>query len=440
MVKLSQVKVFPLNRTTLGVQASFQKGYAFKSGSYTDVGQPIVKVSDFTDASVDPEGLVCISPEVAQNYTRYRLQTNDVVIQTVGSWPSNPASVVGKVIRIPHAVSGALLNQNAVKLSPSSSLDQQFLFYRLRCQDFKDYIVGTAQGAASQASITLESIRAFEFDLFDIAVQKQIASVLSAYDDVIENNTRRIKILEEMAQRIYREWFVDFRFPGHEKVNLTKSGLVSIPEGWEIRHLGEITAAVTKGTTPTTLGRDFQPTGINFVKVESISESGVISLEKVAKIDHETHELLKRSQLKENDILFSIAGAIGRTALVTERLLPANTNQALAIIRCADPYLVPYVFWTIRASAFQHFSLGRVVQTAQANVSLSILKSIPIIVPAMYIVEQFNQTLVPILNLVDVLIRKNDILRKVRGFLLPKLISGEVSVEYHEAEAASQVS
>jgi len=273
-----------------------------------------------------------------------------------------------------------------------------------------------------------------------LPIQNRIAALLSPYDTLIENNTHRIKILEDMAQMIYRQWFVDFRFPGHEKVRFTKDGSVSIPEGWESKHLGDLTEVITKGTTPTTLGKDFQPSGINFVKVESISESGVVSLEKLAKIDEETHELLKRSQLREKDILFSIAGAIGRTALVTERFLPANTNQALAIIRCADPLLVPYVYLTVRFPKFQHFSLGRVVQTAQANVSLSILRSAPIIVPSADILSRFNNSVVTMLNLVDLLTRKIDILRTTRELLLPKLISGEVSLDHLQPETASQIS
>jgi type I restriction enzyme S subunit len=404
-----------------------------KTAPTQEAGYPSIRTPNIGRGYFILDGVNRVSEET------YRLWTRRAVPQP-GDLIMAREAPVGNVAIIPPLLQPCLGQRTLLIRPDRSKVDPSFLNYFLNAPHVQGLIQAKTNGV-TVAHLNMEDVRTMELpELPPLTTQRRTGEILSAYDDLIENNTRRIKILEEMAQKIYREWFVDFRFPGHEKVNLTKSSLVSIPEGWEIRHLGEIVTTITKGTTPTTLGRDFQQTGINFIKVESISESGVISLGKVAKIDHETHELLKRSQLKENDILFSIAGAIGRTALVTERLLPANTNQALAIIRCADPYLVPYVFWTIQASEFQHFSLGRVVQTAQANVSLSILKSIPIIVPAMHIVEQFNQTLVPILNLVDVLIRKNDILRKVRGFLLPKLISGEVSVEYHEAEAASQVS
>ena len=102
---------------------------------------------------------------------------------------------------------------------------------------------------------------------------------------------------------------------------------------WEIKKLGDICELITKGTTPTSIGFDFQNKGINFVKIESFSEDGTIIENKVAHISKECHEALKRSQLQKGDILFSIAGALGRTAIIDESVIPANTNQALAIIR-----------------------------------------------------------------------------------------------------------
>jgi type I restriction enzyme S subunit len=151
-------------RSKLGDLVETQKGFAFKSGWYCNKGRPIVKVSDFTQNSVDPFNLVCISEIIAADYLKYELDTDDVVVQTVGSWPSNPASVVGKCVRVPSSIAGALLNQNAVKLSPRDGLDRRFLFYLLRSNDFKTYIIGTAQGAASQAAITLEAIRGYAFE------------------------------------------------------------------------------------------------------------------------------------------------------------------------------------------------------------------------------------------------------------------------------------
>ena len=146
--------------------------------------------------------------------------------------------------------------------------------------------------------------------------------------------------------------------------------------------LGDVTFKITKGTTPTTIGGRFVDKGINFLKVESISEFGSLEIEKLAQIDKESDELLRRSRLEENDVLFSIAGAIGRTYLVRHEDLPANVNQALAIVRFDPSKVHPkYGYYSMRDTAFQGDALGRVVQCAQANVNLAQLARSAINIP-----------------------------------------------------------
>ena len=219
----------------LGGLFQTQKGFAFKSAWYCESGHPIVKVSDFTQDSIDASSLTQIPGEIAEKYLRYELREGDVVVQTVGSWPSNPTSVVGKCIRVCRSAHKALLNQNAVRLDPNDRIENRFLYYSLRSPSFRTYIMGTAQGAASQAAITLDAIRNYELALPPLPTQRKIGAILSAYDDLIENNTRRIKILEEMAHNLYHEWFVKFHFPSHENVKMVESELGIIPEGWEVR-------------------------------------------------------------------------------------------------------------------------------------------------------------------------------------------------------------
>ena len=146
--------------------------------------------------------------------------------------------------------------------------------------------------------------------------------------------------------------------------------------------IADATTVVTKGTTPTTLGRQFTSHGVSFVKAECISGDGALLPEKRAYIDEVTDQLLKRSRLQKDDVLFSIAGVIGRTALVATSALPANTNQAIAILRPNPEKIIPrFLYYTVRSKTFQDHSLGHVVQTAQANVSLGVLSAAPIWLP-----------------------------------------------------------
>ena len=135
--------------------------------------------------------------------------------------------------------------------------------------------------------------------------------------------------------------------------------------------LGDIATVITKGTTPTSIGFNFQNDGINFVKIESVDENGSFICEKFDHISDECHEKLKRSQLQENDILFSIAGAIGRTAIVTKDILPANTNQALAIIRIPQGVVnYSFLLYILQSSAVLDQAEKKKQGVAQLNLSL----------------------------------------------------------------------
>ena len=135
--------------------------------------------------------------------------------------------------------------------------------------------------------------------------------------------------------------------------------------------LGDIATVVTKGTTPTTIGFQFEDSGINFVKIESISEDGTFLKEKFSHISDECNVQMRRSQLQENDILFSIAGAIGRSAIVTKEILPANTNQALAIIRVPKGKIdYNYLLYALSSSAINQQATQHQQGVAQLNISL----------------------------------------------------------------------
>jgi type I restriction enzyme, S subunit len=152
---------------------------------------------------------------------------------------------------------------------------------------------------------------------------------------------------------------------------------------WEVKNLGGLCEVITKGTTPTSIGHKFVPEGINFVKVESISLNGEFILEKFAHITEAGNVALKRSQLKTNDILFSIAGALGRTAIVSENILPANTNQALAIIRLKnDPSISKEYILSALTSGFTLEQVEKLKGgVAQQNLSLAQIKSFEIPLP-----------------------------------------------------------
>ncbi|MGH8093139.1 MAG: restriction endonuclease subunit S [Chthoniobacterales bacterium] len=405
----------------LGDLVETQKGYAFKSAWYSDSGRPIVKVSDFTADSVDSSALVCIPEATAVDYLKYKLETGDVVIQTVGSWPTNPASVVGKCVRIPPGAADALLNQNAVKLSPSNGLTRSFLYYRLRSDDFKTYIIGTAQGAASQAAITLEAIRAYNFDLPPLPVQRRIASILSAYDELMENCQRRVRILGEMARALYREWFVHFRFPGHEKIPRVDSPLGPIPKGWDVKKLAEV-ADVNRAQ----INARTAPDELHYIDISSVSPGQIDAVTTYSFSDAPGRA---RRIVQHGDTLWSCVRPNRRShALLIQPLANTIASTGFAVL---TPKNVPFPFLYLATTTdeFVSYLTNLATGAAYPAVTATTFQDSEVIIPPSALLEKFAAATIPMAEGNYTLRGKIKNLRDTRDLLLPRLLSGRLCFE-----------
>lgn len=313
-----------------------------------------------------------------------------------------------------------------------------------------------------------------------------IQRTLDAIEGKITLNRDIGQTLETMAQAIFKSWFVDFD-PVKAKIAAKREGrdplraamsaisgksdaeldalppeqykplattaalfpdemeasaLGEIPKGWQISDMRSLAEVISKGTTPSKsdlANAKDEPT-IPFIKVKDISEDGEIdrrSLELIAKSIHESS--LKRSILKTDDLLFSIAGTIGRTAIVDNDLHGANANQAIAFIRLHDkPKHFPLCWLTLRSSETQNFIASKVVQAVQANASLANIGDIPIRLPDQDVLNRFNSVVSPLI--LEYRARQCEVraLATLGDTLLPKLLSGELTVKAptEAAEAA----
>jgi len=200
---------------------------------------------------------------------------------------------------------------------------------------------------------------------------------------------------------------------------------------WPSYKLEELTGIVTKGTTPTTYGYHFTNSGINFIKIESLSDQGDLISENLAHIDEETNFALRRSILQENDILFSIAGALGRVYVVTRDVLPANTNQALSIIRINNDstILVNYLKYFLMGPSIRHVIKSIYSQSAQSNLSLEQVRNFLIKVPPL--LEQ--KKVIAILSTIDanLSIEKEFRIRldRIKNGLMQDLLTGRIRVK-----------
>jgi type I restriction enzyme, S subunit len=283
-------------------------------------------------------------------------------------------------------------------------------------------------------NVSREQLNDLRIKAPDLPTQTAIAEILSSLDDKIELNNKINQELENLAQTLFTRWFVDFEFPNESGDPYKSSGgemveseLGQIPKGWVVSTIDDITELVTKGTTPTTIGGRFTETGINFIKVESLSEYGAFIKSKFGYIDEQTNQLLKRSIIKEGDVLFTIAGTIGRVAVVSKDILPANTNQAVAILRPCD-IDSNFLRLLMKSSLIQNETQANIVQAVQANISLGVIKSTKFIRPSKDVLGLFNSSLKHCFNRIELISLESEELTNLRDTLLPKLISGELEV------------
>ena len=297
-------------------------------------------------------------------------------------------------------------------LIPSNyrGLDKHFLYYLFLWK--KEYFYSSAYGAAIQ-NINTMILREMEVCIPDLPTQRKIAGVLSAYDDLIENNTRRIAILEEMAQAIYREWFVHFRFPGHEQVRLVDSPLGKIPEGWQVSPFGDV-AEITMGTSPK--GDTYNEDGIGMPLVNGPVEFA----ERFTKRVKWTTDPNKMSKAK--DLIVCVRGSTTGKYVKSdgEYCLGRGVCSIRSNHQCYVDLLfqseLPRLLAQTGGSTFPSWTAPQI-------------KRHPVLSPPTVLLDQFEAKVMPITEAVFVYSRKNIILRQTRDLLLPKLISGQLDVE-----------
>lgn len=297
-------------------------------------------------------------------------------------------------------------------------LDQFFLYYSLHGHTLQSQIKSLGSGATVE-HLRVPDAESLKIPLPPLPTQKKIAAVLSAYDELIENNNRRIAILEKMAEELYREWFVRLRFPGHEKVKVEKG----IPEGWKIKSLGDIGRIVT-GKTPPTKQKKYYTGKYPFIKTPDMHHN-IFILHTEDTLSEYGAKLLSKQIIPENSICISCIGT-GGVVSVTRK--PSITNQQInSVIPTIDSFF-PWAFFTIKRQREKILVFGT-TGTTMTNLSKGKLSMIPILFPDKRIIKKYHEKANPIFNKILVLSRKNVNLKQSRDLLLPRLISGKLDVE-----------
>jgi type I restriction enzyme S subunit len=306
-------------------------------------------------------------------------------------------------------------SQDFVNWICEDQLDADYLKYLYIAEG--DGLLRFASGAVHQ-TIYFPEVKAFHVCLPPIGEQKRIVATL---DQALEAATRATANTDRNvsnAEALYQS-FLDDTF-------------LNNGDGATTQRLGDLADLITKGTTPTSVGHAFVDEGIAFIKVESISESGQFLPEKIARISKACHEALRRSQLQSGDILFSIAGALGRTALVTDDIIPANTNQALSIIRLKKSveilhsYVLTALSTGVVLKQIKEFQGG----VAQQNLSLAQVRNLTIPIPPIAdqqrIVDAVALFAADVQRLRDMFEKKRSLLGALTSSLLQQAFSGRM--------------
>lgn len=342
--------------------------------------------------------------------SKYR-EENSVVIGRVGAYCGSVQFCKGKY----------WASDNTIVAYPKNSDTYiVFLYYLLKNSNLSRWAGGSAQPL-----ITQTLIRQIELHYTNINNQHKIASILSAYDDLIENNTKRIKILEQMADAIYKEWFIKFRFPGYEKVKFVNSELGKIPEGWEVKTFLEVShlRLINENILPYQGTKKYFATadveGIDFVK------DG---------IEYSYHNKPSRAQKQPvlNSVWFARMKDTYKVLLFSSPNLDLVDSIMLSSgfvgFEALSEKWLSFLFISIKSQEFHKQKDIFCTGATQMSLTNEGLARIKWLFPKENIIEEYDKLVRPIINSILVYQKQNKILRQTRDILLPKLISGELDV------------
>lgn len=389
---------------------------------YVDDGYPMIRVTDIRRGFVETKGAVRVDEETYLQFSKkHKPQVGDILFSRVGSY-GNSAYV--------NRNEEFCLGQNTVCISPERSrIQPNFLYFALNSDELRNQIESLV-GGASQGTISLKNIRKLQVPLPPLPEQRRIAGILSAYDELIENNQRRIRILEEMARSLYREWFVHFRYPGHEAVPLVDSLLGQIPQGWEIKRVGDVAA--------TFRGRSYRSVdladegGIPFLNLKCLDRDGGFRRSGLKRYIGDFKEV---HLARKGDIVMAVTDMTQERRIVARAaLVPSLDSEfgvfSMDLVRIEPKGEMPKVFLYsfFRYSSFadevkQHANGANVLHLSPERIT-----DFRFSVPPADLMERFIRFVAPSLEQMDVLQNQTTNLRCTRDLLLPRLLSGQLNL------------
>lgn len=301
-------------------------------------------------------------------------------------------------------------------LRPSKIIDSRFLYYTMLSRDFYMKADAAAIGAA-QRTINLTALRNIEINVPPIETQRRIADILSAYDDLIENNRKQIKLLEEAAQRLYKEWFVDLRFPGHEHTRIVDG----VPEGWEKTTVFDVSSVLRRGISP-----QYNDQGRSVVINQKCIRQSIVDFSEAR---YQEKPFPEELNIQDSDtvICSTGAGTLGRVGQIFGNYPQTTCDSHVTLVRAKANFGKQYLFHFLKSRQSYLMGMGK-GSTNQLELSRSVIQDLDILVPIIGIRNNFEELTQLIHDQIKTISAEIERLQDNRDRLLPKLMSGEVEL------------
>ena len=390
-------------KVKLGDYIDVLPGFAYKSKDFSDSGIPVIKIKNVSPPRITLDDLSYVPEAIAYQNPRYILKKGDVLIAMTGSHINQIASVVGRVGRV-HYDDITVLNQRVGKIvNKNESLScLDFIYYYLSQYEVKVELAQKAGGAANQANISPADIKNLMIPCPPIEIQHLIASTLSRYDSLIENYQKQIKLLEEAAQRLYKEWFVDLHFPGYENTKIVDG----VPKGWEKKPVDSIYSIKYGKNLSTKL---IAESG----KYPVYGANGVIGY-------------YDKYNCSEQVVLITSRGNGSGDVLMTYHKDAFITNNSFIVspLKEYSYCQVPFTYLFLKNANFRAVRTG----AAQPQLTNQSIHTVDVVLPSKDIIISFCNVLSHNNGMVIGLKNQIRLLTEARDRLLPKLMSGEIEV------------
>ena len=388
-------------------------GSQLHNSDYADEGTPIIMPKDMVDGHIRHIGLIKVPQEHIMRLQRHQVYEGNIMVARKGD--------VRKCVFITANENGWLTGSDCLKVALNETICYpKYIYYQLRSPYIGKWLEQISIGS-TMPSINTGLLSSIEVWLPPLETQRRIANILSTYDDLIENNRKQIKLLEEAAQRLYKEWFVDLRFPGYEYTKIVDG----VPEGWE-KNRADAFFDITIGKTPPRAEQQWFTEGKKGIPWVSISDMGNTDTFILDTSEELTDEAITKHNVKiipAGTVLLSFKLTVGRVSITGVDMC---TNEAIAHFRIADPSSREYAYYYLKN--YHYDTLGSTSSISKA-INSKIVKAMPFVMPSRLIMDEFSEHCRPLLAQIKTKQQLTLNLEQSRDRLLPKLMNGNYTIK-----------